>query len=218
MELSFVGSHYSIELRFKFWSLNISPLKDVLYKKGFALSTAGLLPQGSTINSLDAGPIASKGDTTLLYDPEGKRIMALVSNTRDASVSLNELLEALNEAHIMSREVISLISITAEILFSSSVEPIQVLTKVISKPSLEKASAALGIRLSPLSIRFTPSTVASETSPDENYNIQIEPLFTDLKSKFSTVTNYKGKKPDDAAGFLHSLVDKLTHLIKSLES
>ncbi len=160
MELSFVGSHYSIELRFKFWSLNIAPLKDVLYKKGFVLSTTGLLPQGGTLTSLDAGPIASKGDTSLLYDPEGKRIMVLVSNTRDASVNLSELLDALNQARIMSSEVISLIAITAEILFSSSVEPMQILNRVVSKPSLEKASSALGVRVSPLSVRFIPSTIS----------------------------------------------------------
>ena len=203
-------------LTFKYWTSNVTTLRESLARKGFALASAGLVQQGAIVATIEAGPLAYKGGSTLSHDPSNRRLVLTINNSKAPNDNLNEILSTLDIAGISSKELIERVDVVGTALLSSSVEPVKIIQKIVPKAVVDGIRTAINRDVSPIGIRVGSTNSPADIFEKPHLSLLIEPLFSDIKSKFLVRVDYNSSKIDDAGSFLTSLFLDIQRTIQAM--
>ena len=197
---------------FKYWGINLPAFRESLARKGFAIASAGLLQQGAIVATVEAGPLAYKGSSTLSHDPSRRFLILTVSNSKTPHENLNEILSTLDISGVPSRELIERIEVTGNILLNSPIAPMTIIQKVVSKDAVDRIGRVLGTDVGPIGLRLASKNPPTDIFEKPHFNLLIEPLFTDM-TKFIVQVLYNGRAIDEAVDFLSNLFANVISVI-----
>lgn len=212
-----ISSDYRIALRFKYWGINIQTFKESLARKGFNIATAGLVQQGAIVATVEAGPLAYKGNSTLSYDPQARLLLLSINNSNTPQENLKEILSTLDISGVPSGELIETIEVVGNLLLRTSTAPPTIIQKAVSKDMVEKIRKILGKNILPVGIRLASENAPADILDKPHFNILIEPLMTDM-SKFLLTITYVGRDVSDSIEFLTSLYTNVINIIQTISS
>lgn len=216
VDLRMINSDFNVFMTFKYWTNNIMPLRESLSRKSFALASAGLVQQGTIVAQIEAGPLAYKETSTLSHDPSNRRLILSISNSKAPNENLTEILSTLDLAGIATKDLIERVDMTGTVLIGSSIEPVKIIQKTIPRAIMEKIKLEIGREAVPIGITIGTTNRTTDIFEKPHFSMRIEPLFTDIESKFLASIAYNGNSTDDAVSFLSDLFSNIQKVIRAL--
>jgi hypothetical protein len=214
-QLVAINSSYRIELRFKYWAINIQTFKESLARKGFNIATVGLVQQGAIVATVEAGPLAYKSNSTIAYDPQARLLVLTITNSNTPQENLKEILSTLDIAGVPSRELIEVIQLTGNLLLKTPIAPATIIQKVVSKDMVKKICIILGKSVLPVGLRLASENAPTDIFEKPYFNILIEPLMADM-TKFLVQVTYVGRDVDESLDFLTNLCTNVINIIQTM--
>jgi|GEM_PF-5815745 len=216
VDLRVINSDFNVYMTFKYWTSNIMPLRESLARKNFALASAGLVQQGAVVAQIEAGPLAYKGSSTLSHDPSVRRLVLQISNSKAPNENLTEILSVLDLAGIATKDLIERIDMNGTVLIGSSIEPVKIIQKTVPKAISDRIKARLTREIVPIGVTIGTTNRPTDIFEKPHLTIRVEPLFTDIESKFLVSIGYNGNNTEDAVRFLSELFSDIQKVILAM--